>query len=91
MSGTHFYRHRGADARRKRCGAPYVAVKSAENPSLCAKTENHLNGCFFVLLYGVPENEERIFVALRWDSKGVQKPLGERRIRSLLIDIDARQ
>ncbi len=33
-------RHRGADVRRKRCRAPYAAVKSAENPDRYAlKTE----------------------------------------------------
>jgi hypothetical protein len=32
VSGTRFYRHRGADARRKRRGTPYEADKSAENP-----------------------------------------------------------
>ena len=42
MSGTRFYRHGGADARRKRRGAPYGDEKSAENPTFSAKHKPQL-------------------------------------------------
>ncbi len=64
--------HNGADSKS-------VCEQSHEgsNPSLCAKIKNHPNGWFFVLLYGVPENEERILGAFRRDSKGEGGRVGD--------------